>query len=337
MERTAYSQPRGALLYFHGNGCDVGQMQSYPPLHDLCRHLGLHLVLVEYPGYGPSPGLPNETSVMAAATAAYHFVCTALRVPPGRIIFYATSIGTGVAVELAARVNAAVEQDAGRCATAAPQQAEAEERATRSSEKTVRPRTTRAAISSDMAAAMPAARPWGMLLEAPPMSIRRVAAGFVSAASSLMQDRFDSLHRLPQVGDVPVFFVHGDCDELIPAEHSQTLAQVAQSEQCEVVIVPGGTHNDLLGPWPARAIDFFEQAFHGGAGTMADDPPLLSEADVWAALPPQPSEEQLEAQAERQHAQVEASERAIMRLSSVADSFAGAVAYMASCFTFRRE
>lgn len=317
-------------------------MQPYPPLHDLCHHLGLHLVLVEYPGYGPSPGLPNETSVMAAATAAYHFVCTALRVPPGRIIFHATSIGTGVAVELAARVNAAVEQDAsGRT--------EADTGAPLSSKKAVRPSTpppsaitatASQAAAEAMAAATPAAWPWGMLLEAPPLSIRRVAAGLVFAAGSLMQDRFDSLHRLPQAGDVPVFFVHGDCDELIPPEHSQTLAQASPSEHCKVVIVPGGTHNNLSGPWPAQAIDFFEQAlrrWHGGAGTKADDPPLLTEADLWAALPPQPSEEQLESQAEKQHAQVEANERAIMRLGSVAESFVGAANYMASFFTFRRE
>ena len=161
------------------------------------------------------------------------------------------------------------------------------------------------------------------------MSIRRVASGIVSAAGALMQDRFDSLRRIADVGDVPLFCVHGDADTLIPHEHSQQLARASVAEHRKVVIIPGGTHNALPGPWAARAADFFAQARSPSA---AASPPALTAEEIWAALPPQPTDDALQAQVEKQHAQVAANERALTRLGGVVESVAGAASSVASLF-----
>jgi hypothetical protein len=96
-------------LYFHGNGGNL----SYRP-HRVARlsEGGAGVMAVSWRGYGGSTGSPTEDGLMADARAAYASVRA--RVGQDRIVVVGESLGTGVAVKLAAEVPvAAVILDSG--------------------------------------------------------------------------------------------------------------------------------------------------------------------------------------------------------------------------------
>ncbi len=85
------------IIYFHGNG------GSLPGRVDRFRRLikdGIGLVGVEYRGYGGSGGTPTEQGLIADAQAAYAFATA--RYPVSQIVVWGESLGSGVAVALAA-------------------------------------------------------------------------------------------------------------------------------------------------------------------------------------------------------------------------------------------
>ena len=69
--------------------------------------LGLNLLAFDYRGYGESEGAPSEAGLYRDADAAYRYLRDTLGVPPDRIVIFGHSLGSAVAVELAARVPAA--------------------------------------------------------------------------------------------------------------------------------------------------------------------------------------------------------------------------------------
>jgi fermentation-respiration switch protein FrsA (DUF1100 family) len=97
--------PRGdrpVVLYFHGNGGSLAWRA------DRFRSLvadGTGLVALSYRGYGGSTGSPTERGLIADAEAAYAFA--AARYPVERIAVWGESLGTGVAVPIAASRNIA--------------------------------------------------------------------------------------------------------------------------------------------------------------------------------------------------------------------------------------
>jgi fermentation-respiration switch protein FrsA (DUF1100 family) len=93
-------QPRGekpVVLYFHGNGGSLAWRVER--LRALTAD-GTGLVALSYRGYGGSSGRPTETGLIADAFAAYAFA--AARYPTSRIALWGESIGSGVAIALAA-------------------------------------------------------------------------------------------------------------------------------------------------------------------------------------------------------------------------------------------
>ena len=94
------------VLVLHGNAGNLATPGR--PEHDQQLHgLGLGVLALDYRGYGLSGGVPSEAGLYADATAAYQYLRDTLRVPPARILIYGHSLGSGVAVELATRVEAA--------------------------------------------------------------------------------------------------------------------------------------------------------------------------------------------------------------------------------------
>ena len=63
---------------------------------------GVAVLLVEYPGYGGSPGKPSESSITDAILAAYHWAAADRRIDAKRIVAYGRSLGGGAASRLAA-------------------------------------------------------------------------------------------------------------------------------------------------------------------------------------------------------------------------------------------
>jgi fermentation-respiration switch protein FrsA (DUF1100 family) len=92
--------PRGeqpVLIYFHGNG---GALRHRVERFRAFTADGTGLVALSYRGYGGSTGSPSETGLIADGEAAYRFA--AARYPVERIVPFGESLGSGVAVALAA-------------------------------------------------------------------------------------------------------------------------------------------------------------------------------------------------------------------------------------------
>jgi hypothetical protein len=93
------------LLICHGNGGNISEAGR--PLHYAgLRDLGLNLLAFDYRGYGESGGKPAEPGLYRDAEAAYRYLRDTLGVPADRIVIFGHSLGSAVAVELAARVPA---------------------------------------------------------------------------------------------------------------------------------------------------------------------------------------------------------------------------------------
>jgi uncharacterized protein len=92
--------PRGSqpvVLYFHGNGAALRER------HTRFRSLiadGTGLMAVSYRGYGGSSGTPTEEGLLADAAAAYAFAVE--RYPSERLVLWGESLGSAVAVAVAA-------------------------------------------------------------------------------------------------------------------------------------------------------------------------------------------------------------------------------------------
>ena len=85
------------ILYFHGNG---GALRFRVERFRRLIADGIGLVALEYRGYGGLAGSPSEVGLIADAHAAYRFA--AARYPPQQLVLWGESLGSGVAVAIAA-------------------------------------------------------------------------------------------------------------------------------------------------------------------------------------------------------------------------------------------
>jgi fermentation-respiration switch protein FrsA (DUF1100 family) len=85
------------ILYFHGNG---GALNYRVERFHRLTAAGIGLVALEYRGYGGLSGSPSEQGLIRDADAAYAFA--AAHYPAQQIVLWGESLGSGVAVALAA-------------------------------------------------------------------------------------------------------------------------------------------------------------------------------------------------------------------------------------------
>ena len=85
------------VLYFHGNG---GGLHAFVPALDWLGAQGLHVVAMEYRGFPGAPGVPGEKALVADAIALFDVIKA--RYPQRPIAIWGYSLGSGVAVQLAA-------------------------------------------------------------------------------------------------------------------------------------------------------------------------------------------------------------------------------------------
>jgi uncharacterized protein len=96
-----YLPPRGqrpVILYFHGNGGHIGYRADR--IRRFARE-GYGVLLLEYRGYGGNPGTPSEEGLYRDAAAATAFLADA-GIGPRRLVLYGESLGSAVAVQVAA-------------------------------------------------------------------------------------------------------------------------------------------------------------------------------------------------------------------------------------------
>ena len=88
----------GLVIYFGGNAEEVsGQIRDAPELAPWS------VATLNYRGYGLSEGSPTEASLTADALAAFDELAAREDVDSNRIVVFGRSLGSGVAVQLAAR------------------------------------------------------------------------------------------------------------------------------------------------------------------------------------------------------------------------------------------
>jgi hypothetical protein len=83
------------LIYFHGNNEDLAQAFRFVQYFQY--RMEVHIIVVEYPGYGVYDGTPNETNVLSDAHRVIEFCTKVLRWKSNDLIVMGRSIGTGPA------------------------------------------------------------------------------------------------------------------------------------------------------------------------------------------------------------------------------------------------
>ncbi|MBO0736506.1 MAG: alpha/beta hydrolase [Alphaproteobacteria bacterium] len=89
---------RPVIAYLHGNGGHIGYRAER--LRGFARK-GYGVLMLEYRGYGGNPGTPSEAGFRADGAAALDFLA-GCGIDPDRLVVYGESLGSGVAVALAA-------------------------------------------------------------------------------------------------------------------------------------------------------------------------------------------------------------------------------------------
>ncbi|MBI4972771.1 MAG: alpha/beta hydrolase [Candidatus Omnitrophica bacterium] len=89
------------LLFCHGNAGNIGHRLEKL---QLLKAIGLNILIFDYRGYGKSKGSPSEKGLYLDAKAAYLYLVNTRGIPAEEIILYGESLGTVVAIELAAKV-----------------------------------------------------------------------------------------------------------------------------------------------------------------------------------------------------------------------------------------
>lgn len=88
---------RHVVIYFHGNGDVLANLAGR--FRDITSD-GTGMIAVSYRGYAGSSGSPSESGLLEDALAAYDFALA--RYAADRIVLWGFSLGSGVAVALAA-------------------------------------------------------------------------------------------------------------------------------------------------------------------------------------------------------------------------------------------
>ncbi len=90
------------IIYFAGNGESSAQTFYYMYMEHIFDHFeGYQFIMIDYPGYGLSEGIPRDHSMQEMSKAVYEFVYQLDYVDQEEIYIYGYSIGTGVATYIA--------------------------------------------------------------------------------------------------------------------------------------------------------------------------------------------------------------------------------------------
>lgn len=92
---------KGLILYFHGN---TGSLKRWGKTAADLSEFGYDVLAPDYRGYGKSTGKPSEENLIADADVFYRFAMQYY--DEKDIVIYGRSLGSGVAVQLAAKNHA---------------------------------------------------------------------------------------------------------------------------------------------------------------------------------------------------------------------------------------
>lgn len=103
--RTTQTPAHATVLHCHGNGGNLSNVHWFA---EVLAERGFDTLIWDYRGYGRSGGkITDEWGLYADGTAAYEWLTRERGVKPERLILYGQSLGSTVAIDLAARKPAA--------------------------------------------------------------------------------------------------------------------------------------------------------------------------------------------------------------------------------------
>jgi dipeptidyl aminopeptidase/acylaminoacyl peptidase len=94
------------VLFLHGNAATIASNVNISHYRVL-KMVGVNILAPEYRGFSGLDGTPTEDALAADARAAYEYLRGTVHVPPSRLIIYGWSLGSAVAVRLAAEADEA--------------------------------------------------------------------------------------------------------------------------------------------------------------------------------------------------------------------------------------
>lgn len=89
------------ILMFHGNAGNIGH--RVPIAKIIEENSGCNVFMLEYRGYGLSTGTPTEEGLMIDAQTALDYIRQQKETRGGKIIIYGQSLGGAVAIQLVAK------------------------------------------------------------------------------------------------------------------------------------------------------------------------------------------------------------------------------------------
>ena len=92
------STPSPTIIFAHGNAELIDHNIAFA---ETLQRVGISVLLVEYPGYGRSKGVPSQETITEAYVAAYDMLVSRKDVDPSRIALLGKSLGGGVISTLA--------------------------------------------------------------------------------------------------------------------------------------------------------------------------------------------------------------------------------------------
>lgn len=95
----AGAEAKATVVVFNGN---AGNRAYRAPLATALAAHGFNVLLFDYRGFGGNPGSPTEIGLAADARAAREYLADRPDVDAARVVYFGESLGTGVAVGLAA-------------------------------------------------------------------------------------------------------------------------------------------------------------------------------------------------------------------------------------------
>jgi fermentation-respiration switch protein FrsA (DUF1100 family) len=91
-------QPRGVLLFFHGNAGNISHRLDSLRIFNA---LGLSTLIFDYRGFGSSAGKASEQGTYFDAEAAWRYLTVERGIPQQNIVYFGRSLGASIAAHLA--------------------------------------------------------------------------------------------------------------------------------------------------------------------------------------------------------------------------------------------